>query len=92
VTGICRRTRPGRATGHGPSAQRSELADAVDGVPLYLERAIKDDHSALFVSKLGCVTLDGETDLLGLANEFKDFNPADMTTFSIPVVDSISCG
>jgi LCP family protein required for cell wall assembly len=37
-----------------------ELVDAVGGVPLYLDRAIKDDHSGLFQSDLGCVTLNGE--------------------------------
>jgi LCP family protein required for cell wall assembly len=37
-----------------------ELVDAVGGVPLYLDRAIKDDHSGLFQSNLGCVTLNGE--------------------------------
>jgi LCP family protein required for cell wall assembly len=138
-----------------------QLVDAVGGVPLYLDRAVKDDHSGLFVSKLGCVTLDGEqalafararhlrvmqpdgewsredpyadlgriqrqqvfmrravvraigaaksnplklrelvdigvsnvgidgqTDPISLANEFKDFDPADLTTYSIPVLDS----
>ncbi len=137
-----------------------QLVDAVGGVPLFLDRAIKDDHSGLFQQQLGCVTLNGEqalafarsrhlqvmtedgwsgedpyadlgriqrqqvfmrravikaigaarsnplklrelidigvsnvgidaeTDPLSLANEFKDFDPNDLTTYSIPVVDS----
>ena len=137
-----------------------QLVDAVGGVPLFLDRAVKDDHSGLFQQELGCVTLNGEqalafarsrhlqvmtedgwsnedpyadlgriqrqqvfmrravvkaigaaksnplklrelidigvsnvgidaeTDPISLANEFKDFDPADLTTYSIPVVDS----
>ena len=137
-----------------------QLVDAVGGVPLFLDRAIKDDHSGLFQQQHGCVTLNGEqalafarsrhlqvmtedgwsgedpfadlgriqrqqvfmrravvkaigaaksnplklrelvdigvsnvgidaeTDPLSLANEFKDFDPNDLTTYSIPVLDS----
>jgi LCP family protein required for cell wall assembly len=36
------------------------LVDAVGGIPLYLETAIKDTQSGLYVEDLGCVTLDGE--------------------------------
>jgi LCP family protein required for cell wall assembly len=137
-----------------------QLVDAVGGVPLYLDRAIKDDHSGLFQEQHGCVTINGEqalafarsrhmqvmtedgwssedpfadlgriqrqqvfmrravvkaigvaksnplklrelidigvsnvgidaeTDPVSLAREFKDFDPADLTTYSIPVLDS----
>lgn len=37
-----------------------QLVDAVDGVSIYLENAIKDKASGLFVEDRGCVTLDGD--------------------------------
>jgi LCP family protein required for cell wall assembly len=37
-----------------------QLVDAIGGVNIWVERAIKDDHSGLFVPDLGCVTLNGE--------------------------------
>lgn len=36
------------------------LVDAVGGVPIYFDRAVKDDESGLFIDQLGCVNLNGE--------------------------------
>ncbi len=36
------------------------LVDAVGGVDLYFDRAVKDDQSGLFIEELGCVTLNGD--------------------------------
>jgi polyisoprenyl-teichoic acid--peptidoglycan teichoic acid transferase len=40
-----------------------QLVSAVDGVPLYFERAMKDTNSGLDVLHPGCVTLDGPSAL-----------------------------
>ncbi len=37
-----------------------DLVDAVGGVTLYFDRALRDQASGLYVDQLGCVTLDGE--------------------------------
>jgi LCP family protein required for cell wall assembly len=39
------------------------LVDALGGVDIWVEQAIKDEASGLFVEDLGCVSLDGETAL-----------------------------
>jgi LCP family protein required for cell wall assembly len=36
------------------------LVDAVGGVPLFFDAAVRDRRSGLFQEELGCVTLDGE--------------------------------
>ena len=36
------------------------LVDAVGGVSIHFDTAVKDDNSGLFVEELGCVTLTGE--------------------------------
>jgi polyisoprenyl-teichoic acid--peptidoglycan teichoic acid transferase len=36
------------------------LVDAVGGVPIWTDRALKDEESGLYVDQLGCVTLNGE--------------------------------
>lgn len=38
----------------------ARLVDAVGGVPLFFEAAVRDRRSGLFQDQLGCVTLDGE--------------------------------
>lgn len=135
-----------------------KLVDSIDGVSLWLEDAVRDKSSGLYVPEKGCVTLDGEqalafarsrhmqymtptgwskqdpyadlgriqrqqvfirralakaldeaksnpltfrslvsigvknvgidaaTDPLDLANQFKDFDTDDLTTYSLPVV------
>jgi LCP family protein required for cell wall assembly len=37
-----------------------QLVDAIGGVRIWVDRAIKDDGSGLFVPDRGCVTLDGQ--------------------------------
>jgi len=37
-----------------------DLVDAIGGVTLYFDRALRDRASGLYVEDLGCVTLDGE--------------------------------
>jgi LCP family protein required for cell wall assembly len=37
-----------------------QLVDAIDGVSLWMEDAVRDKHSGLYVDKKGCVTLDGD--------------------------------
>jgi LCP family protein required for cell wall assembly len=137
-----------------------KLVDAIGGVSIWVDDAIRDKASGLYVTEHGCVTLDGkqalafarsrhlqymtpdgwsrqdpyadlgriqrqqvfvrraltkaldeaksdpftfkdlvnigvnavgvdaDTDPLGLAREFKDFDPDDLTTYSLPVKDS----
>ena len=137
-----------------------QLVDAIDGVSIWLDDAIRDKSSGLYVTQRGCVTLDGEqalafarsrhmqymtpsgwsrqdpyadlgriqrqqvfirraltkslhaaksnpltfkdlvsigvgsvgidndTDPLGLARQFKDFDTENLTTYSLPVQDS----
>ena len=137
-----------------------ELVEAIDGVSLWLDDAVKDKASGLYVTERGCVTLDGEqalafarsrqmqymtpdgwsrpdpyadlgriqrqqvfirraltkalhearsnpltfrdlvsigvsnvgidgdTDPIELARQFKDFDTDDLTTYSVPVLDS----
>lgn len=36
------------------------VVDAVDGVPMYFDREMRDTHSGLVVENTGCVTLDGD--------------------------------
>lgn len=36
------------------------LVDALGGVDIWLDQAIKDERSGLYVDELGCVTVDGE--------------------------------
>jgi LCP family protein required for cell wall assembly len=36
------------------------LVDAVGGVPIWTDRALKDEESGLYVDQLGCVTLSGD--------------------------------
>lgn len=136
-----------------------KLVDSIDGVSLWLEDAVRDKNSGLYVDQKGCVTLDGEqalafarsrhmqymtpdgwskkdpyadlgriqrqqvfirralakaldeaktnpltfrslvnigvknvgidgaTDPLDLARQFKDFDTDDLTTYSLPVVE-----
>lgn len=40
-----------------------QLVDAIGGVTLYFDRALRDKASGLYIEDLGCVTLDGETAL-----------------------------
>lgn len=40
-----------------------ELVDAVDGVPMWFDRAMRDDNTGLDVLHPGCVTLDGRSAL-----------------------------
>ena len=137
-----------------------ELVDAIGGVSLWLEDAVRDKASGLYVTERGCVTLDGEqalafarsrqmqymtpdgwsrpdpyadlgriqrqqvfirraltkalhkarsnpltfrdlvsigvenvgidgdTDPIDLARQFKDFDTDDLTTYAVPVLDS----
>lgn len=39
------------------------VVDAVDGVPMYFDRAVRDTNSGLYQYELGCVKLDGEQGL-----------------------------
>lgn len=36
------------------------IVDAVDGVPMYFDKPMRDDHSGLYIDEAGCVTLDGD--------------------------------
>ncbi|HKY65477.1 MAG TPA: LCP family protein, partial [Acidimicrobiales bacterium] len=40
-----------------------QLVDAIGGVTLYFDRALRDRGSGLYVEQLGCVTLDGDAAL-----------------------------
>jgi LCP family protein required for cell wall assembly len=37
-----------------------ELVDAIDGVPIYFDRGLRDTHTGLFIGHPGCVTLEDE--------------------------------
>jgi LCP family protein required for cell wall assembly len=39
------------------------VIDAVDGVPMYFDRPMRDEHTGLYQYELGCVTLDGDQGL-----------------------------
>lgn len=39
------------------------IVDAVDGVPMYFDKAVRDTSSGLYQYELGCVTLNGEQGL-----------------------------
>lgn len=39
------------------------VVDAIDGVPMYFDRAVRDTNTGLYQYELGCVTLDGEQGL-----------------------------
>jgi len=36
------------------------IVEAIDGVPMYFDKAVRDTNSGLYQYELGCVTLDGE--------------------------------
>jgi len=39
------------------------IVEAIDGVPMYFDKAVRDTNSGLYQYELGCVTLDGEQGL-----------------------------
>ncbi|HEY3139582.1 MAG TPA: LCP family protein [Acidimicrobiales bacterium] len=63
------------------------LVDAVGGVPFYLDRAIKDDNSGLFVEELGCVTLGGDQALAYARSRHLQYMTPDGWSREDPIAD-----
>jgi LCP family protein required for cell wall assembly len=63
------------------------LVDAVGGVDLYFDRAVKDDHSGLFVDQLGCVTLNGDQALAYARSRHLQYMTEDGWSAEDPLAD-----
>jgi LCP family protein required for cell wall assembly len=50
------------------------IVDAVGGVPMFIERGLKDDQIGLFITDLGCVTLDGDQALAFARSRHLSYN------------------
>ena len=53
------------------------LVDALGGVTLYFDRALRDEASGLYVTELGCVTLDGEQALAYARSRHAEYHTED---------------
>lgn len=53
------------------------LVDALGGVTLYFDRALRDEASGLYVTELGCVTLNGEQALAYARSRHAEYHTED---------------